>query len=113
MPSNPGERVAEVWRTYQFAASRKTSDLKEAATDKDVRAILENVRSLETAAMMATEDALNANGQEVEDAYKAAVAAREDVEQAYEREKKLVERIRAVGKAAKAVANLVKRATGK
>lgn len=108
MASSSKERLYEIYTAYNIAFTRRSSDLKEAASDAQADQILKNVESLESAYLKAAKQALDAAGPEVEQAYQSAVAARKEIQSAYNQAKKLALRIKAVGGAVKAVGNLVK-----
>jgi hypothetical protein len=110
--STPLERLEEIHAAFALALQRRPADLKQAATEAQVIAVLNNARSLEASFLKAATAALNATGAEVEAALRDAQDARAAIDAAYQAAKSLPEKIRLVSKGAKAVGELVKKAQG-
>lgn len=108
--STPLERLEEIHAAFAAALARRFGDLKQATSEAQVRAILNNVRSLEASFLKAAVAALEASGQAVEDALREAQAVRTDIDAAYKAAIALPEKIRLVSRGAKAVADLVSKA---
>ena len=104
------ERLEEIHAAFAAALQRRPADLKQATTEAQVIAILNNVRNLEASFLRAATAALNANGAEVEAALRDAKSVRAAVDAAYQAAKGLPEKIRLVSQGAKAVGELVKKA---
>lgn len=80
-----GDRLHEVSRAYQDAFTHLEADLAAAATRDAVRQILQNERAAEAAFLEAAQKAFDANGAEIENAFKAATAANDAIAQARQR----------------------------
>ena len=108
--STPQERLDEVYLAYSDAYRRRFADLKEAGSQQQAKDILTNVRNLEATYLKAATAALSATRAAVETAYRDAQEARAAINDAYNSAVAVTEKIRLVGKGAKAVGDLVKEA---
>jgi len=108
--STPQERLDEVYLAYSDAYRRRFADLKEAVSQQQAKDILTNVRYLEGTYLKAATAALSATSAAVETAYRDAQDARAAIDDAYNGAVAINEKIRLVGKGAKAVGDLVKKA---
>ena len=108
--SSPAERLGVIYDSYQRAYGRRAQDLKEADSEQQAQAVLDNIDSLEGSYLTAGKDLLDATGGAVEAAYQAATAARDQVEKAYQDAKALAQKITAVAHCASSVASLVEKA---
>jgi tryptophan 2,3-dioxygenase len=97
---------------YSKAYARRPDDLKQATSSDQVQQILDNVDMLEEQYLDAARQALDAGGSAVEQAYRDATTAKQQVEQAYENALELPDRIAAVTTLADNVQKLVVAATG-
>lgn len=110
MASTARDRLHLVYDAYSRAYDRRLQDWKEATTKAQADAISRNVDRLETQYLKAARQALDATGQDVEDAYLAAKSAQEDIDKAYEKAKALAEKIALVGKIVGKVGDLISKA---
>jgi tryptophan 2,3-dioxygenase len=110
--SSPTDRLALVQDAYSKAYARRPDDLKQATSSDQVQQILDNVDMLEEQYLDAARQALDAGGSAVEQAYRDATTAKQQVEQAYENALELPDRIAAVTTLADNVQKLVVAATG-
>jgi hypothetical protein len=109
--SSPADRLMVIYNAYQDAYRRRASDLKSAMSNAQADAILANVEKLEAQYLKAAKASLEANGPNVEAAFEAAKAARNQVEGAYRDAKALPEKIRLVTDLTNAVTKLVSTAS--
>lgn len=113
MASTPAERLYVVYDAYSQAYGRRAQDLKDSTTKAQADSVLRNVESLEALYLRAAKQALDATGQAVEDALKAAKAAQKDVTDAYEKAKSIADKLKLVGSVVSKIGDLVGRAAGK
>ncbi len=112
MPTTPEERLILVYESYRNAYERRAKDWQKATTLKQAKAIAKNVDGLESAYLQAARNALDANGANVEAAFAQAKLAKEEVEKAYRKAKKLTDKIKTVSELVNGVGDLVKKASG-
>ena len=110
--STPTERLEEIHAAFASALQRRPADLKQASTEAQVIAVLNNVRNLEASFLKAATAALAATGAGVEAAMREAQTLRAEVDAAYAAARDIAEKIRLVSRGAKAVGELVKKAQG-
>ena len=113
MNSTAADRLFAVYEAYSQAYDRRAQDWKEAKTKAQADAIFKDVESLEIAYLKAARQALDANGQAIEDAYQAAKTAQQEVDEAYKAAKGIADKIRLVGNVVGKVGDLIKKASGK
>ena len=111
MASTAQQRLFEIYTAYKSALDRRPADLKEASKDADVDKILDNVDALQAAYFEAARVALDATGDAIEDAYRAAKDANKKVGEAYKNGKALADRIRLVSSLVSRVGNLIEKAS--
>ena len=112
MASTAQDRLDVIHQSFSSAFRRRAADLKEAASEDEADAVLDNIARLEVAFLSAARQALDKTGPQIESAYQAAVDAKKKVDDAYAQAKKLAERIRMVGDLAGKVGTLVSKASG-
>jgi hypothetical protein len=110
MDSSPEERLDAIYQAYNTAFENRASDIADAQSDAEAKAIRANVAALESTYLTAERQGLQANGAAVEAAYQAARAAADDVTAAYQAGRALADRIRAVSGAVTATASLLTKA---
>lgn len=108
MASTPQERLYAVYLPYSRAYDRRPDDWKEANSADQAKAVYDNVERLEDLYLKAAKQALDANGDAVEQAYGAAKAAQKAVDDAYKNATDLAEKIKLVGSVIGKVGNLMK-----
>jgi len=113
MASTPAQRLYAVYEAYSQAYDRRAQDWKDAETSAQADAIFNNVQTLEALYLQAAKQALDANGQTVEDAFDAARAAQSAVNDAYDEAKSIAEKIYLVGRVVSQVGDLINKAGGK
>jgi len=110
--SSPRDRLTVIYNAYKAASARRASDLMQATTAEEVRAITDNVDALEASYLDAARRSLDATGPDIEASYQAALSATQKVEKAYAQGQALAARIQAVSGVVAAVGNLVTKAAG-
>jgi len=110
MASTPAERLYAVYEAYSQAYDRRAQDWKDAKTKAQADTIFKNVESLEALYLKAAKQALDANGQAIEDAFDAAKAAQKEVNDAYDEAKGIAEKIKLVGSIVGKVGDLINKA---
>lgn len=105
--STPQERLFVVQQAYRVAYDGHEADLREATTSAQVKKILANLDALEMAYYEAGVSALTATGQDVEDAYKAAVLATKKIKAAYDEAQDLASKLRLGAKLVDAIGALM------
>jgi hypothetical protein len=105
--STPQERLFVVQQAYRVAYAGHEADLREATTSAQVKKILANLDALEMAYYEAGVSALTATGQNVEDAYKAAVLATKKIKAAYDEAQDLASKLRLGAKLVDAIGALM------
>lgn len=108
MASSPMERFIEAQRVYRDAFENRRIDLKEATSQSEVLRVLRNIENAELVYLKAGRTVLEKNGAAIEQAYRAAKKANDEVEEARKSAQELAERIRKVSSAIKSVNRLVK-----
>ena len=99
-----------VYNAYRTAYLNRSKDWKECTTMAQADGVATNVDKLETLYLKAGKQALNATGNDVENAYRLAKSAQDEVENAYKQAVALAERIRLVGQIAGKVGDLISKA---
>ena len=113
MATTAQDRLIEIHQSYSDAYARRALDLVQATTQAQAQQILQNVRDLESAYLLAAKQALDADGDAVELAYRDAQAARAEIDQAYQEAKAIGDKIRLAGQVVDKVTDLVKLAAKK
>jgi hypothetical protein len=110
MDSSPEDRLDAIYQAYNTAFEHRASDIADAQSDAEAKAIRANVNALELTYLDAERRGLEANGPAVEAAYQAAKDAAHDVTAAYREGRALADRIRSVSSAVTATASLLTKA---
>lgn len=101
--STPQERLFVVQQAFRIANAGYEADLQQATTSAQIKKIIANLEALEIAYYEAGVSALVATGQDIENAYKAAVEAAKKTKAAYDEAKDLATRLRLTGKLVDAI----------
>ena len=101
------DRLALIKRAYDLVAANCSRDIADASTAAETEAILESLRTLESAFLKAARSGLDRQGDEVENAYAAADAATDALHNSYSTAAALPDRIRAIRQVSKTVSLFV------
>ena len=110
MPSTAKDRLQTIEENYDQASDNEAHDLSKATTSEQVAEVQANAAAAKLAYFSAIAAALSNNGNDVEAAYRAAVAANADVKKAREQAASIAELLTKMGNATAKASDLLKKA---